>query len=172
MAESIVRSEDPDLLRLRDPLSEVTRKERRGLLGVSLLSVAVALSGLLPREIAALGVKLEAKDQRTLLWVLVVVCVYYLFAFVIYAASDFAAWQKAIRGSIEERMAGSLSESDDFDIHVWGEVQDRMAKHYPLLVLADVWVKPVSVARAMFEFALPIAVGLVAIVILVMKSAA
>jgi hypothetical protein len=172
VAESLPRSEDPDLLRLRDPLSEVTRKERRGLLGVSLLSATVALSGLLPTEIGALGVKLAAKDQRTLLLVLAAVCLYYLVAFVIYAASDLAGWQKAIRESISERMVRSYSEPDQYDIHVWGEVQDKMAERYPWLVRADRLVRPVSVARALFEFALPICVGVVAVAILAVKSAA
>lgn len=172
MTESPPRTENPDLLRLQDPLSDVTRKERRGLLGVSLLSVAVASSGLLPTEIAALGVKLGGNDQRTLLVLLAAVCLYYLVAFIAYAASDLTAWQMAIRESMLEHLIRSWREPDEYDVHVWGEAQDKLAERYPLLVLADLLVKPVSVARALFEFALPLVVGLVAIVILAVKSAA
>jgi len=172
MSEALPRSESPDKLRLRDPLSEVTRRERRALLGVSVLSVAVALSGLLPTEIAALGVKLETNEQKTLLLLLTAMCVYYLIAFIAYAASDFTAWQVALHDSISERLSRSYTEPDEYDVHVWGEVQDKMAERYPWLVLAESMVKPVSVARAIFEFVLPVVVGLVAVGVLAVKSAA
>lgn len=173
MSETLFKTEKPDSLRLRDPLSEVTRKERRALLGGSLFAVAVAQSGLLPTEIAALGVKLAAADQRTLLLLIAIVCSYYLFAFVTYAASDFTAWQVAIREAISERMIHShTSDLDQYELHIHSEVEDRIAERFPWLTLTETFIMPVSRVRALFEFVLPIGVGLYAIIVLVVKSAA
>ncbi len=173
MSEIPFKTEKPDVLRLRDPLTEVTRKERRALLGGSLFAVAVAQSGLLPTEIAALGVKLAAADQRNLLLLIAIACTYYLLAFLTYAASDFTAWQAAIREAIAERMTYShTSDIDQYEIHIQSQVEDRIAERFPWLTLAETLVMPVSRVRALFEFVLPIVVGLYAIIVLVVKSAA
>lgn len=86
-----------DLIRLRDPLAEVTRKERRSLLGVSMLGIAIALADLVPTEIAGFGVKLSQSNQSTLMVLVGLVCLYYLLAFCIYAASDYVLWRLALR---------------------------------------------------------------------------
>jgi hypothetical protein len=47
----------PEQIRLRDPLAEVTRRERRLLLGASIIGLTVAKTGLVPTKISALGVE-------------------------------------------------------------------------------------------------------------------
>src|SRR5436305_2954409 len=74
---STVRSEAT----LRDPLSEVTRKERRTLLGVAALGIVVAKAGIVPSRISALGVEFGKTDQATLLRMLALIIGYFLLAF-------------------------------------------------------------------------------------------
>ncbi len=71
-----------------DPLTDVTRAERRSLLLLSLAAVIVAQAGLIPSRIPAVEIELHASDRLALLYVLVVVLFYYLFAFYIYSRSD------------------------------------------------------------------------------------
>jgi len=85
-----------DLL-LSDPLSEVARKERRFLLGTSLVGITLAKTGLIPTRISALGVECTNADRNGLLWVLACVILYALLAFLLYAVSDFMAWQVSRR---------------------------------------------------------------------------
>jgi hypothetical protein len=97
-------SKMPSEVTLADPLTDVTRKERRALLGVALLSFVIARTGLSPTEITSLGIKFAAADQRALLAVLAAVTGYFLVAFVVYAASDFLAWRYAFNRAVHDLM--------------------------------------------------------------------
>jgi hypothetical protein len=164
-------SESPDLLRLRDPLSEVTRKERRLLLGVSLLGVALVQTGLLPTEISALGVKLSAADQSKLVLLLAIVCLYLLSAFLAYAASDFLAWQVALRGAIGQRVRESVeTRNDDYEQMIHTEVWRSLCEQYPWTQRVGRFILPVSWVRGILEFGVPVVFALYAMVMLV-KSA-
>ncbi len=148
----------PTELRVRDPLSEVTRKERRALLAVSLLSLALVQTGLLPTEISALGIKFNSTDQKALLKLLAVVIGYLSIAFILYAASDFLAWRLALNRVIR-------------DVHLRRSrltAEEREAEH-DALYGSQIYQPParivyslstiVSIARAIFEFILPIVVA-------------
>ncbi|MBL8440037.1 MAG: hypothetical protein JNK96_02345 [Betaproteobacteria bacterium] len=161
--------ETPSQIRMRDPLSEITRKERRALLATALLGVAIVKTGLLPSEITALGIKFAGSDQRALLVILAIVIAYLLVAFIIYAASDFLAWRLALHGAIRERMLKSR-DRDEYEMHVECEVEDQMRERFPFLAASPRMVLPVSIARAIFEFILPLAVGAYAIYQLLEKS--
>jgi len=78
----------PSEIRLRDPLSEVTRKERRAVLGASAIGVVIVKSGLIPSRVSALGIEFNQTDQRALLVALGAVVTYFLIAFVVYGVSD------------------------------------------------------------------------------------
>ncbi len=54
-----------------DPLTEVTRKERRMLLFVSVVSVLIVKAGLIPKKISALGIEFNSTNQEGFLVVLV-----------------------------------------------------------------------------------------------------
>ncbi len=109
----------PRDIMLRDPLSAVTRKERQFLLGVSIFGIALVKGGLVPSKISALGIEFTKTDQQSLMTILGLVTLYFLFAFVTYAASDFLAWRlafvAAVRNVLAERrkeghsVVGSLS---------------------------------------------------------------
>jgi len=71
-----------------DPLSEVTRAERKTLLFLSLVSAAIAVGGLVPREIPALGIELTSGETLTLLYLLAAALTYYLVGFLSYVSND------------------------------------------------------------------------------------
>jgi uncharacterized membrane protein YeaQ/YmgE (transglycosylase-associated protein family) len=81
---------------VRDPLSPVTRKERLYLLAVSVIGIAILRTGLVPSKIATFGIVLDKPDRNALLFLLALVTVYFLGAFIIYAASDYVTRREAL----------------------------------------------------------------------------
>jgi len=158
-------AESPAQIRVCDPLSDVTRRERRALLGISLLGITIASSGLIPKEIEALGVKFSTSDQRALLMVLAAVTAYFLVAFLIYAASDFLTWRLSLKTAVHELMK-TAREQDEYDKHIEQEIDDNIRERYPSLHVSHRMVIPVSRMRATFEFLVPLLVGLCAIIVL------
>ncbi len=158
---------------LRDPLTETTRKERRALLGVSTVALAVALTGFVPEKIENFGITLTPGRRGALLWLMASVVVYFLSAFVAYAATDALAWrweyhlamQKLARETHDEAMrmvAMGLGE-DDFD------------KNDPEIFRLERFryrgaVGPVVVVRAVLDFAFPIVVGVAGVAALLIAA--
>lgn len=154
-----------DLL-LGDPLDEVTRRERRSLLGVSVIGIVLVKTGLVPSKITALGIEFSPADQRSLLLVFSLIVFYFLAAFIVYGVSDYLAWKIALRRQLNENIRTLLDQrrpekirpKDTVAHDVWKQVDDRYrSKLNPTFV---------SVTRALFEFLLPIVVGIYAIVLL------
>jgi len=149
----------PSEVRLKDPLSEVTRNERRTLLGLSAVAIVMLRSGLVPSKISALGIEFDHADQRALLGVLALVIAYFLCAFLIYAASDLVAWRVALHNSSMDwaRRRELLKEEER-------KVEEHLFRE---LYRGYMWSRvsgPMSLARATFEFAVPIVVGVYAAV--------
>jgi hypothetical protein len=149
---------------LGDPLHEVTRKERRTLLGVSVLGFLVAKTGLIPTKISALGIEFDRTNQQTLLVAFAVVTAYFTVAFFTYALADFLAWLKAIgeyqHGHyVEEEVAGRE--------RARGMSEPSMM---PVSAFTIPWVGilsgRVSFIRMVFEFVIPVFVGLYTILVL------
>lgn len=146
---------------LRDPLSEVTRKERRMLLSFSVVGVFVARAGLVPAKISALGIDFERTQQQTLLLLFALVVCYFVAAFVIYGFTDFLAWRIAYhegskvttRELLEGIGSGTLQELRQSD-----RVAEKWIPRWPRYAAL-----PASVIRALFDFLLPIIVGAYAI---------
>lgn len=90
---------------VRDPLSPVTRKERLYLLAVSMIGIAMVRTGLVPSKIATFGIELDSPNRNALLFLLALVTIYFLAAFVIYAASDYIARREALKASGERRFS-------------------------------------------------------------------
>ena len=93
---------NPTEVRVRDPLTEVTRKERRALLGMAAIGIIVVKTGLVPSKISALGIDFSLTDQTMLFRALGCVICYFLVAFILYAASDFVAWRVALMAAVRE----------------------------------------------------------------------
>jgi hypothetical protein len=127
-------AEGPSPVSRRDPLTPVTRKERLYLLAVSMIGIAIVKTGLVPSKIATFGIELDKPNRTALLLLLGLVTLYFLAAFVIYAASDFMEWR-------ERLVRESISAEEPFP-QLFGFVGG----------IADL-------LRLVFEFVLPVFVG-------------
>lgn len=171
-----MKAPSPREVSLRDPLTELTRKERRSLLLASALGVIFVKGGFVPSKIATFGIEFTETDQRSLLLVVSVIVLYFLTGFFLYAASDFIAWRMAwvdaFRAAVEEsenrppRKPLVLDDVDDDD-DPWIEFDQSMHETY-----VNNWSReldknmkflrlssPISFLRALFEFFLPLAIG-------------
>ncbi len=83
--KSTATEEPPWQKLLGDPLKEITRKERRALLGVSVVAFLVARTGVLPRKIESIGVEFLSDNRPTVLLTLAAVVAYFLVVFAVYA---------------------------------------------------------------------------------------
>ena len=77
---------------LKDVLQELTRKERRNLLGVATIGLVVVWTGIRLTGVSALGITFEATQYERLLFVWGWIVLYFLVAFVLYASSDLVVW--------------------------------------------------------------------------------
>src|SRR5437762_2235765 len=153
----------PAQIRIRDPLSEVTRKERRFLLGISIIAIALVRTGLVPSRISALGIEFSQTDQKSLLSILALVTLYFLVAFSLYAISDFVAWRLAFVEALKEWSA----QQAEFVTSRQEEIRaDIYRKHAVRFRYVSLLAGPVSFFRAIFEFLLPLLVGVYATVLL------
>jgi hypothetical protein len=87
-------------LALADPLKEETRKARLYLLGVSMVSIAIVWTGLVPQEITTLGIQFGEANRQALLLILALVVAYLLVAFAVYGASDYIASRHAYLNAV------------------------------------------------------------------------
>jgi hypothetical protein len=152
---------------IRDPLCEVTRKERRLLLGVSIIGIAQAKTGLVPQKISSLGIEFTTINQKYFLYVVAIVIAYFLVAFMIYSASDFIVWRLAFRSAWRESLSkrSLRNRNDELEfIEKEGRKIDEFMKarfgNYQFIYMLSGFI---SIGRAVFEFLLPIVVGLYAI---------
>ena len=150
---------------LRDPLSEVTRKERRTLLGVAALGIVVARAGIVPSRISALGVEFGKTDQLTLLRMLALIIGYFLLAFLTYALSDFMAWRLAVLTALRKSTTEIFQRAPTERSLIDAEgvlLAKELSKNRLLYGLTT----PVSILRATVEFLLPLGTGLYALAVL------
>lgn len=145
---------------LHDPLTEVTRKERRILLGACAIAFTIARTELVPSKISALGVEFTAGDQKSLFSIMALFITYFLWAFLTYAISDFVAWRVAYYSAVSE-LAKYMKEGSG--------IGSLRIKKSPFERKSIVWggiSRPVSILRALLDFAVPVAVGIATIVLL------
>lgn len=161
---------------LREPLSEITRKERRILLGVSAFGIAVAKTGLVPTKISTLGIEFSQAESSTLLKMLAAVVIYFLVAFLIYAVSDFAAWRARGHALEEETMKQLVEEAGEapgpliatasakrVDSRLLGELRRLREERANFFRYS---AAPVSILRVAFDFLVPPILGGYAILLL------
>ena len=153
-------------IRLRDPLSEVTRAERRTLLGVSAVGIVIAKSGLVPSKISTLGIEFDHADQRVLLRMTSAIVFYFLVAFLIYAASDLLAWRLSFyHALVDWRKSRSLATEEERQIERQIEREATYLWSFSRQVMFSLST-PISLIRAVFEFAIPIIIGIYTVVVL------
>ncbi|EKO3709026.1 hypothetical protein LO977_003331 [Vibrio metschnikovii] len=159
-------------INLNDPLSEVTRKERKVLLGLSMVSLFFSQAGILPSKISALGIELKTTDQNEILYLMSIALFYFVCAFFLYAISDFMVWRKAItkenRSQFQKMILVEYSNPPSNPIECDMQSEDaRLAKKNRIWVTLT---KPISIARGLFEFVLPVIFGFYAIIMMLLKA--
>ena len=144
---------------LSDPLSEVTRRERRSLLGLSAIGLAMAWTRFLPSEISAMSFKFDAQNKAKLMLLIAGVIIYYLTAFILYFRSDRLRWKIELKRAEENaaRQANDLTQGSS-DEHDHAEQKRRLDLYSGLYESGKV--------RGFFEFYFPIAIAVVTIVFL------
>ena len=171
------------IIRVSDPLSQHTRGVRKSLLVSSVIAIAVAVTGLMPTKISALGLEFSQADRGSMLWLIGAVVAFFLISFFVSAISDFMAWRmsqmaqaweddstgyEALQNSylcdksltIEERQA--FKDKDHALTSLW-----RNAGYLESHRLVKRFVGPISWARIVVEFMLPAMAGLAALIFLV-----
>lgn len=130
-----------------DPLSDVTRKQRRWLLGTSLVAIVVG-HGVFPQEISAFG--LQARDIPNGLFpsIILAVVLYFFLAFALYAAHDFVTRTDRLW---EERL--------QLDAVAASEQGREFLEHRRTYGYSPVR-RPIEYARYAFDFLLPLLIGI------------
>lgn len=150
---------------LSDPLSEVTRRERKYLLGISVIGLFVSYSGIVPTRIAAFGIDLSASDQKSFLTLLALIILYFLAAFVIYGLADFLTWrkeyQKLMEQGAKEFISWDIPDQDNYD---------EIYRHIPKANWIYAWAKPTAFIRAAFEFFVPVALAMYAVAVVLLHA--
>lgn len=67
-----------------DPIGETARKQRKNLVGISLVGIIVVKIGILPSKITTFGVQFTETDQKTILLIFLLTISYFIIGFVIY----------------------------------------------------------------------------------------
>lgn len=146
---------------LTDPLSLITRIERRNLLLASTAGILVAKAGLLPTQISALGISLSVSNQSAFIVVMALTVTYFVFAFLLYGIADFFVWRKKYQDYLEHVDAYMESWSQE-DQRYYDERRERV----PEIGWLYRGAKPIAFIRAFFEHCLPVFIGLYAAIIL------
>lgn len=146
---------------LSDPLSQITRIERRNLLITSTAGILVAKGGLIPTQISALGITLSAPNQSAFIVVMALTVVYFLCAFVVYGVADFFIWRKKYQDYLEhvESYLDNWSQEDQYR-------HDERRGKIPEIAWLYRGASPVAYIRAFFEYFIPILAGFYASIIL------
>ncbi|MDR3579158.1 MAG: hypothetical protein P4L44_04240 [Oryzomonas sp.] len=158
----------PSEILLKDPLSELTRKERRMLIVVSSIAITMIKTGLVPSKISALGVEFTTANQSSILNMIAYIIVYLLVAFAIYAFSDFVEWRvnfyKSIISSNEQELMATFAYNvEKSDV---GELKKIIQNLKNKSILWNSTSKPVSIVRILLDIVFPILLGFVSIALI------
>ncbi|MCX6953041.1 MAG: hypothetical protein NTV51_12880 [Verrucomicrobia bacterium] len=163
----------PHDIALGDPLTEITRKERRNLIGLSAVGLFVAWAGLVPSKISALGIEFNKTEQEYFKIGISFGVLYFTAAFGLYAWSDFLVWRlRQIRSVNAQAAASAEKEVGLFGASgAYEQVRkmelDRLGKDtlfkFPLLTrIFSSATRPTAMVRAGFDFLFPLVLGVVA----------
>jgi len=128
---------------LGDPLSDISRRERRNLLIASTVGALMVHAGLIPKHISALGIDFEAPEQSSVLVLTAIVVGYFVAAFVTYAMADFMIWR-------EKRHEYLVAVEFEIENMTPDDGQDQ--PKVPSIGWYYRWSHPVAYSRVFFEF--------------------
>lgn len=166
------------------PLGEQSRAHHRNLLLAGSLAIVIAQLNLVPTRISALGVDLHSGDRHGIRIALLIAMIYFVVAFTTSALADAVAWRErhseasaaqhdnleTLAELQEERNAASQQLlGDPARVTTASETYERLDRRflaatrrrtlYALLV-------PVDLLRGVVDFAIPLGVGIAAIICL------
>lgn len=152
---------------LADPLSQISRAERRNLLLAATLAILIAHVNLVPTRMSALGLEFAPPAQASFLVVTALVVGYFMFAFATYALADLFVWRKRYY----DYLAAVERESKDWTLQDQIE-HDEVHANLPTIDWYYQWSPRVANVRMLFEFVLPLLVGAYAVSALVWRMTA
>jgi len=148
-------------IRVQDPLSLVTRRERRNLLLVSTIGLIMHYTGLVPSKFNALGIEFTTAEKQWFFIIVALITLYFTITFISYAASDFVAWRISFNSTRLYHFEKDLS---------FITPTDERERIQGLEVKLLQWTKvslPISVFRVFIEFVFPILLSLYTIFTLI-----
>jgi hypothetical protein len=163
---------------LGDPLRDITRKERRNLIGVASIGLLVAKAGIIPSKITALGLDFDQADKTTLQFALGLGVAYFLCAFVVYGFADFLAWRfrllEVIAATAKADAQSDLEPKKSGPEFTEKIVRERLERIFlfqaPFMKkLMPFMAKAVTFGRIILDFVAPTAFGLYACLALFCK---
>lgn len=148
---------------LTDPLSSISRIERRNLIISSVVGFLVSKAGIVPQEISALGIKLSLPAQEMFIYLVCATIIYFLVAFLVYGVSDFFIWRKKYQDYLEVVESYNLS---------WSQEDQEAYDNSYTPKIGWLYQKAgfVAYARAFFEYALPILVGVASAALVFLRA--
>jgi hypothetical protein len=148
---------NPSELRLKDPLSEVTRNERKALIAASGIVIAISKTGLIPTKISALGIEFGSSDQNALLFVLQLIIIYFIVAFIIYSLSDYTLYREILHNSICDYVVRQSENKLDKNVERDLGILENMHRSWWRVS----W--PIPFIRGFFEFIVPLLIAFYAL---------
>ena len=141
-----------------DPLSDVTRSDRRWLLLVNVVLAAMAYGGIVPSEIEALGLKTAQINRHVMFAIVWVAGLYLAISFTLYVTTDYKTWgmrmRQARRRFIDAMLEVDAAIMDD------GDSQPQPEKLREFTDLFDARMRPFR-RRTLFEMYVPLVVSLI-----------
>ena len=157
---------DPTSARASDPLSEVTRSNRKWLLFSSLIGVLFVQVGLVPEKLSILGTEFRNWEDKSLIVVVMCVNGFYLASFVVSAVSDYFALSMKIFGAdmIDDALYEQLlqREADD-ELTEQDKILMYRLRTHSWVFGASNWVLGI---RLVIEFILPILFSVYSIIVM------
>jgi len=145
---------------LRDPLSDVTRKERSYSLGISLAGIVMVRTDLVPSRITTLGITFQETDRKTLFFLVGLVAAYFLVAFVLYGIADILRQRAAVEAHRVTTFRAQELRAQQRD-DMWELESIGVSRAYDRLVV---------LVRLVFEYLLPVALGAYAVAVLLNRA--
>lgn len=155
-----MRGEDYIRSKICSPLSERAFKIRARLLSLSVLSVVVAYTNLLPTQIEGLGISFETLHHQRVVQILIFSLCYFLVSFALTAVTDFYIAKLARKSHLEDELSKEEFFGGDFE-QIRSNFQELI---YPLEVESNI-IEKLQFYRVLLDVWLPIVMGVFAIVI-------
>lgn len=136
---------------LTDPLSPLSRVERRNLLLASFIGFLISTAGLVPTKLSAFGIDLSTPQQSAFTFAAALVIAYFLLAFLAYALPDFLVWRKNYQDYLEkvEIVSRNWTQEDQ-------RAHDDLQGSLPNIRWLYRSSPPVAYLRLLFDYALPV----------------